>query len=77
MTFTRSESGLRLELQSSGPFAQVAPRVDPMVMDVLPVRDNVFVATPEQDTAYTPLVFFTLDGRDYVHFGARATPRVA
>jgi len=50
---------------------------DPEPMRVVPVRDNIFVAKGPDDESWIPFVFFTLpDGSEYVHFGARANPKV-
>jgi hypothetical protein len=46
-------------------------------MTVLPYDEDVLLAKGEKDQAWTAMVFFDLDGQRYVHFGARATPRVS
>lgn len=41
-----------------------------------PYDGDVFVARAAGEDDWTPAVFFSLpDGRRYLHFGARATPR--
>jgi hypothetical protein len=47
-------------------------------MDVVPVETDVFAAKGPDDESWMPMVFFRLDdGSEYVHFGARATPKVS
>lgn len=69
-------AGLRLFSRSTGALAAQLPQdTEPMVM--VPVREDVFVARRGADEAWTPAVFFRLpDGREYLHMGARATPKV-
>jgi len=46
-------------------------------MDIRPVDGaNLFVGRLPGEESWTPFVFFTLDGVQYLHFGARATPKV-
>jgi len=45
---------------------------------VLPVAEDLLVARQPGDESWMPLVFFRLaDGTEYVHMGARATPKVS
>jgi hypothetical protein len=50
----------------------------PQEYDLVPVYDNVFaILTPGAET-WTPVVFRRLpDGSPYLHFGYRATPKLA
>lgn len=49
----------------------------PPPMRVLPIREDLFVAKAEGEESWTPAVFFKLaDGSPYLHFGARATPKI-
>ena len=42
-----------------------------------PVGGNLFLTAPAQRTTWYPVTFYELEsGERYVHFGARATPRV-
>ncbi|NDL58892.1 serine hydrolase [Phytoactinopolyspora mesophila] len=46
--------------------------------DLVPVREDLFVLRQPGAETWTPVTFYTLDdGRPYMHFGARATPKVA
>lgn len=69
-------AGLRLFSRSTGALASQLPQdTEPMAM--VPVREDVFVARRGADEAWTPAVFFRLpDGSEYLHMGARATPKV-
>jgi CubicO group peptidase (beta-lactamase class C family) len=44
---------------------------------VRPISDDLYVARGPDDPSWTPMVFFRLpDGSQYVHYGARANPKV-
>ena len=50
---------------------------EPVEVDLLPVREDLYVGRLPGSTTWTPAVFFALpDGARYLHFGARATQRV-
>ena len=77
ITIARAGDHLTAQLKSTGPLASALASDDPPPLDVLPVDDRVFVTRQPGDESWTPLVFFTLDdGSSYLHFGARATPKV-
>jgi CubicO group peptidase (beta-lactamase class C family) len=77
MTLTIEGQGLQARLRSTSALAEALGSEDPPPMQVLPVTDDVFVAKGPDDESWTPFVFFRLDdGTDYVHFGARANPKV-
>jgi CubicO group peptidase (beta-lactamase class C family) len=77
MTLTVEGQGLQARLRSTSALAEALGSEDPPPMQVLPVTDDVFVAKGPDDESWTPFVFFRLDdGTDYVHFGARANPKV-
>jgi CubicO group peptidase (beta-lactamase class C family) len=77
MTLTVEGQGLQARLRSTSALAEALGSEDPPPMQVLPVTDDVFVAKGPDDESWTPFVFFRLDdGSDYVHFGARANPKV-
>jgi CubicO group peptidase (beta-lactamase class C family) len=62
-------------VENTGPYADLAPPLD---IPLVPVDDVTFVGRPEGDPQWISMVFFELsDGSPYVHFSARATPRVA
>jgi CubicO group peptidase (beta-lactamase class C family) len=76
MTFRPAETGgLELAVRSTGPLSEGQPTPPPLTL--LPHDDDVLLAKGEKDEAWTAAVFFDLDGKRYVHFGARATPRVS
>lgn len=63
---------LRMTVTTLGPLALGAP---PQVMELRPHDGDVLLARGESAEAWTAAVFLDLDGRRYLHFGARATPR--
>jgi CubicO group peptidase (beta-lactamase class C family) len=67
--------GLELAVRSTGPLSEGQPPMPPLTL--LPHDDDVLLAKGEKDEAWNAMVFFDLDGQRYVHFGARATPRVS
>jgi CubicO group peptidase (beta-lactamase class C family) len=76
MTFRPAEAGgLELAVRSTGPLSEGQPTPPPLTL--LPHGDDVLLAKGENDEAWTAAVFFDLNGQRYVHFGARATPRVS
>ncbi|MCA1710603.1 MAG: beta-lactamase family protein [Actinobacteria bacterium] len=76
MTVRPAEAGgLELAVRGTGPLSEGQPVPPPM--RVLPHDDEVLLAKGEKDEAWTAMVFFDLDGQRYVHFGARATPRIS
>lgn len=45
-------------------------------IELTAVTDSVFVTRVEDETTWTPLVFYALeDGSPYLHAGLRASPR--
>jgi CubicO group peptidase (beta-lactamase class C family) len=76
MTFEQDGAQLLARVKVSGPLAQSLGEPERPPLTVLPVERNVFVAKGPDDESWTPMVFFRLDdGSEYVHFGARATPK--
>lgn len=67
--------GLELAVRPTGPLSEGQPVPPPMTL--LPHDEEVLLAKGEKDEAWTAAVFFDLAGQRYVHFGARATPRVS
>ena len=67
--------GLELALRSTGPLSEGQPPPPPLML--VPHDDDVLLARSKEEDAWTALVFFDLDGKRYVHFGARATPRTS
>jgi len=77
LTFERSGDRLLAQPKVSGPLASSMGDPERPPMEVVAVEDDVFVAKGPDDESWVPMVFFTLDdGSRYVHFGARATPKV-
>jgi hypothetical protein len=77
MAFERDGAQLLAKVKTSGPLAESLGRDEQPPLTVLPVERDVFVAKGPDDESWTPMVFFRLDdGSEYVHFGARATPKV-
>ncbi len=77
MMFEAKDDRLVAKLETFGPLAAAMGDQEQPPLEVLPVAENLFVARQPEDESWTPVVFFQLaDGSDYVHFGARATPKV-
>ncbi|GAA2874562.1 hypothetical protein GCM10010517_35260 [Streptosporangium fragile] len=75
MTLTARDGRLSLYFEAIGALAGMQP---PMEFDLVPVDDTTFVGRPEGQRQWLSAVFYELaDGSPYVHFGARATPRIA
>lgn len=75
MTVRPADGGLELVLRPTGPLSEGQPPPPPM--QLLPHDDDVLLARSKEEDTWTACVFFDLDGQRYVHFGARATPRVS
>ena len=77
LTVTAKDDRLQLAVKTFGPLAEALGDEEEPLLDVLPVAEDLFVAKQPDDPSWTPVVFFRLDdGSRYVHFGARATPKV-
>jgi CubicO group peptidase (beta-lactamase class C family) len=77
MTFTAAEGKLVAQVKTMGALAEALSDGEEPTLDVVPVEGDLFVAKQPDDPSWTPVVFFQLpDGSQYVHFGARATPKV-
>jgi len=69
---------LKATMKSTGELAETLGRDEPPALTVVPVAEDLFVAKLPDDESWIPMVFFRLDdGSEYVHFGARATPKVS
>jgi hypothetical protein len=69
---------LVMTVTNTGPLAALVPNPS-QTLPLVPVdpAQGLFVTRTEGTETWTPAVFFTLDsGARYLHFGARATPRV-
>lgn len=72
----RGDEGYRLRTTVTGPLAELMP--DPVEeYPMVAVRENLFVVRPPDTQTWTPVTFYALpSGEQFVHFGARATPKV-
>jgi CubicO group peptidase (beta-lactamase class C family) len=70
------DGGPRLRTTVTGPLAELVP--DPVEEHpMVPVGPALFAVRPPETETWVPLTFYELPtGEHYVHFGARATPRV-
>jgi CubicO group peptidase (beta-lactamase class C family) len=69
--------GLRATMRPTGALAEAMGEREPDVITLRRFDGEAFVARQKPDDSWTPAVFFELgDGRKYLHFGVRATPRV-
>ena len=66
----------RLRTTVSGPIAEMVP--DPVdEYDLVPYAPGLFLTKPPEAETWFPVTFYELPtGERYLHFGARATPRV-
>jgi CubicO group peptidase (beta-lactamase class C family) len=71
------EDGPRLRTTVTGPLAEMIP--DPVdEYPMVAVGPDLYVVRPEGTQTWMAVTFYALPGGErYVHFGARATPRVA
>ena len=77
MTLSVEGDELKGVVRATSELSKALGGEDPEPMRVVPVKDNVFVAKGPDDESWIPFVFFQLpDGSEYVHFGARANPKV-
>src|SRR5262245_19822118 len=68
--------GPLLRTTATGPIAELLPKTTEEYA-LVPVEDNLFVVQPPQSETWFAVTFYELPtGEKYMHFGARATPRV-
>ncbi|HLI54608.1 MAG TPA: serine hydrolase, partial [Acidimicrobiales bacterium] len=74
---SRRDGKLHATVTATGPLASLV--ADPVTeYPLVAVDQDLFVARPEGVETWMPFVFYRLDdGSRYVHFGARATPKVS
>ncbi len=66
----------RLRTMVTGTLAELEPE-PPKEYDLVPVEPDLFVVRPPESGMWFPVMFYALPtGERYMHFGARATPRV-
>ena len=75
MEILLDENGPRLRTEVLGPLAALVP--DPVEeYPVVPVTDDRYLLRPPGTETWMPITFYSLPtGEEYVHFGARATPK--
>lgn len=77
MEVESGQDGPLLRTTITGPLAELAP--DPVQeLPLVPVGPGLFAAKPAEAGTWMPVTFYELPtGERYLHFGARATPRVS
>ncbi len=71
------EGGLRVVYTTTGPLAELMPE-KVQEFDLVAVSDTLFLLRMPGGQFWTPVLFYTLPtGEPYMHFGARATPKVS
>jgi CubicO group peptidase (beta-lactamase class C family) len=77
---TEEDGKLMLTVTATGPLASLVDeeeRVRRLPLIAVNPAEQLFVTREEEQETWLPVVFFTLPaGGSYVHFGARATPKV-
>jgi CubicO group peptidase (beta-lactamase class C family) len=64
-----------MRITVSGPVAEIEG-AEPETHELIPVSDALFGMKPDKSEAYYPVRFYSLPtGEEYLHFGARATPK--
>lgn len=73
----KRDGALCATVTTTGPLADLVP--DPVTeYPLVAVDQDLFVTRPDGSDTWVPVVFYRLDdGSRYVHFGARATPKVS
>ncbi|MEQ6900829.1 serine hydrolase domain-containing protein [Nocardioides sp. YIM 152588] len=60
----------------SGAVAEASGGTEPETNELIPVGPALFAFQPDKSEAYYPVRFYSLpNGQEYIHFGARATPK--
>ncbi|GHA44918.1 serine hydrolase [Streptomyces spiroverticillatus] len=71
------DGGLTLRQTTTGPLAELEP-TPTQEFALVPVEDGRFVFRQAGTQTWVPVTFYTLPtGEPYVHYGARATPKVS
>ena len=77
MDITEGDGGrLALRMRNTSALAVGDPDGEGTTIALVPLEPDLFVGRQSEDDSWTPAVFFELDGGRYLHFGARATPKV-
>ena len=70
-------AGPRMRTTVTGPLAALTPEPTKEYA-LIAVREDLFVVREPGTRTWTPVTFYALPtGERYVHFGVRATPKVA
>jgi CubicO group peptidase (beta-lactamase class C family) len=77
LTIEADDDHLVGKVTMTGALSQALGDQEQPPIEIRPVDGELFVGRSPDDESWTPFVFFTLDGRQYLHMGARATPKVA
>ncbi|HEY0537308.1 MAG TPA: serine hydrolase [Actinoallomurus sp.] len=76
MEVREGDDGPFLRTTLTGPLAELTPEPTEEYA-MVPVKENLFVVHEPQAQAWVPVTFYALPtGERYLHFGARATPKV-
>jgi hypothetical protein len=72
------EKAPRMRITATGPLAELLPEEERnQEFDLVPVEENLYVVRENENTMWIPVTFYSLaTGERYLHFGARATPKV-
>ncbi len=72
------EGGPRMRITATGPLAELLPEEERnQEYDLVPVEEDLYVVRENENTMWIPVTFYSLaTGERYLHFGARATPKV-
>lgn len=69
---TSRAGSLVLTLSPTGPMADMMPSFE---MELVPVTDSELMGWSPVSERWRSIVFYTVDGRSYLHDGSRATPK--
>jgi hypothetical protein len=72
------DAGPRMRMTATGPLAALLPEEErEREYDLVPVEEDLYVVREAENTMWIPVTFYSLEtGERYLHFGARATPKV-
>ena len=74
---TRQDDHLVAKVTVTGELASMIP-VPTVEYELAPIRQDLLVTRQPGTLTWTPMTFYRLpDGSPYVHFGVRATPKIA
>jgi hypothetical protein len=77
LTIAAHDDHLVGNMKTTSALAEAMGAQEQPPIEIRPVDGaDLFVGRLPGEESWTPFVFFTLDGRQYLHMGARATPKV-